>query len=184
MLWDQRHEAPSLGGAGQAGYDTRELGRIQHAHGQDRAKLDDDLEDPAWGTLEAQKIDGQDQMAGRGNRDELGQPFDQTEKGSFESLRVGLSAMRGSFLLLESDIINTDNPLPAMPTRDMTSLYTMINRMKFDVQTIVPMHGKPMPWADFAKMFTAARQTASASATCSCLWTKPCPAQDSGPTAR
>lgn len=27
------------------------------------------------------------------------------EKGSFESLRVGLSAMRGSFLLLESDII-------------------------------------------------------------------------------
>ena len=65
-------------------------------------------------------------------------------------------------MLLESDIINTDNPLPAMPTRDMTSLYTMINRMKFDVQTIVPMHGKPMPWADFAKMFTAARQTASA----------------------
>mgnify|MGYP003345185897 CR=1 FL=1 len=65
-------------------------------------------------------------------------------------------------MLLESDIINTDNPLPAMPTRDMTSLYTMIIRMKFDVQTIVPMHGKPMPWADFAKMFTAARQTASA----------------------
>ncbi len=66
-------------------------------------------------------------------------------------------------LLLENDIINTNNPLPAMPTRDMTTLRNNVRALGLDVQTIVPIHGKPMPWADFMKMFPAQpRQTASA----------------------
>jgi glyoxylase-like metal-dependent hydrolase (beta-lactamase superfamily II) len=65
-------------------------------------------------------------------------------------------------MLLESDIINTNNPLPAMPTRDMTTLHNNVKALKLDVQQIVPMHGKPMPWSDFDKMFPAQpRQTAS-----------------------
>jgi glyoxylase-like metal-dependent hydrolase (beta-lactamase superfamily II) len=65
-------------------------------------------------------------------------------------------------MLIENDIINTNN-LPAMPTRDMTTLYRQVTALKLDVQQIVPIHGQPMSWSDFAKMFPAqARQTASA----------------------
>jgi glyoxylase-like metal-dependent hydrolase (beta-lactamase superfamily II) len=65
-------------------------------------------------------------------------------------------------LLIENDIINTNN-LPAMPTRDMTTLYRQVTALKLDVQQIVPIHGQPMSWSDFAKMFPAQpRQTASA----------------------
>jgi glyoxylase-like metal-dependent hydrolase (beta-lactamase superfamily II) len=65
-------------------------------------------------------------------------------------------------MLIENDIINTNN-LPAMPTRDMTTLYRQITALKLDVQQIVPIHGQPMSWSDFAKMFPAQpRQTASA----------------------
>jgi hypothetical protein len=66
-------------------------------------------------------------------------------------------------MLIENDIINTNNPMPAMPTRDMTTLRNNVRALGLDVQTIVPIHGKPMPWSDFAKMFPAQpRQTASA----------------------
>jgi glyoxylase-like metal-dependent hydrolase (beta-lactamase superfamily II) len=66
-------------------------------------------------------------------------------------------------MLLESDIINTNNPLPATPTRDMATLHNNVKALKLDVQQIVPMHGKPMSWSDFDKMFPAQpRQTAAA----------------------
>ena len=52
-------------------------------------------------------------------------------------------------MLIESDIVNTNNPLPAMPTRDMTTLRNNVAALGLDVQTIVPIHGKPMPWSDF-----------------------------------
>ena len=65
-------------------------------------------------------------------------------------------------LLIENDIVNTNN-LPAMPTRDMTTLYNQVRKLGLDVQQIVPIHGRVMPWGDFAKMFPAQpRQTASA----------------------
>ena len=67
-------------------------------------------------------------------------------------------------LLIESDIVNTNNPLPAMPTRDMRTLFTEVNRLKLDVAQIVPIHGKPIPWSDFAKLFAQPGQTASAAA--------------------
>ena len=64
-------------------------------------------------------------------------------------------------MILENDIVNTNN-LPAMPTRDMTIFYNQIRALKLDVQQIVPVHGKPLAWSDFAKMFPAQpRQTAA-----------------------
>ncbi len=66
-------------------------------------------------------------------------------------------------MLLENDIVNTNNPLPAMPTRDMTTLRNNVRALGLDVQTLVPIHGKPIPWTDFTKLFPAQpRQTASA----------------------
>src|SRR5690606_9085365 len=45
---------------------------------QDRAELDQDLEGLA-GRLEAEEMAGEQYMAGRGNRNELRQPFEQAE---------------------------------------------------------------------------------------------------------
>ena len=54
-------------------------------------------------------------------------------------------------------------PLPATPTRDMTSFYKATQMLKLDASQIVPIHGKPIPWSDFAKLFPQQpRQTASA----------------------
>lgn len=44
------------------------------------------------------------------------------ERGSFESLRVGLAAMRGSFLLLESDIIYEPRALATVLSSDHESV--------------------------------------------------------------
>ena len=65
-------------------------------------------------------------------------------------------------LLIQSDIVNTNNPLPAMPTRDQQTLLTEVTRLKLDVEQIVPIHGKPIPWSDFVKIFP--QQTASTGA--------------------
>ena len=65
-------------------------------------------------------------------------------------------------LLLENDIVNTNN-LPTTPTRDMTVFRNQVKLLKLDVQQIVPIHGRPMAWSDFEKMFPAQpRQTAAA----------------------
>jgi hypothetical protein len=65
-------------------------------------------------------------------------------------------------LIIENDVVNTNN-LPAMPTRDMTVFRNQVRALKLDVQQIIPIHGRPMPWADFTKLFPAQpRQTASA----------------------
>jgi glyoxylase-like metal-dependent hydrolase (beta-lactamase superfamily II) len=56
-------------------------------------------------------------------------------------------------LLIESDIVNTNNPLPATPTPDQQTLFNEVTRLKLDVERIVPIHGKPIPWGDFARMF-------------------------------
>jgi len=66
-------------------------------------------------------------------------------------------------ILIENDLLNTDWPTPAMPTREMNTLRTEVNTLKLDVQQIVPIHGKPIAWSDFLKMFPQQpRQTASA----------------------
>jgi hypothetical protein len=54
--------------------------------------------------------------------------------------------------LIEADLVDTDRPLPAAPTRDMTSFFKATQMLKLDVEQIVPIHGKPIPWANFAKV--------------------------------
>jgi hypothetical protein len=54
--------------------------------------------------------------------------------------------------VIEADIVDTDRPLPATPTRDMTSFYKAAQSLKLDASQIVPIHGKPIPWNDFVKV--------------------------------
>jgi hypothetical protein len=42
--------------------------------------------------------------------------------------------------------------MPAMTTQSHRSFYNNVNRLRLDVQTIVPIHGgRTFPWADFVK---------------------------------
>ena len=54
-------------------------------------------------------------------------------------------------MLIEADIVSTLEPLPAMPTPDMRALRNEVRALKLDVGQLVPIHGKPMAWADFDK---------------------------------
>ena len=58
-------------------------------------------------------------------------------------------------LLFEADLLDTDRPRPTPPTRDHTSFYTAVRKLGLDVAQIVPVHGKPVGWADFAAAFKA-----------------------------
>ena len=52
-------------------------------------------------------------------------------------------------LLVEADLVDTHEPLPASPTPASRALSTMVRRLKLDVAQIVPIHGQPVAWADF-----------------------------------
>jgi hypothetical protein len=39
-----------------------------------------------------------------------------------------------------------------MPTSDQKNLFKAVKTLRLDPLTIVPVHGKPIPWADFAKL--------------------------------
>jgi glyoxylase-like metal-dependent hydrolase (beta-lactamase superfamily II) len=56
-------------------------------------------------------------------------------------------------LLIEADLVDTDRPLPATPSSDQLSFYNEVRALKLDVSQIVPVHGKPIPWSDFARLF-------------------------------
>ena len=56
-------------------------------------------------------------------------------------------------LLIQSDIVNTNNPLPATPTPDQQTLLTVVTRLGLDVERIVPIHGNPILWSDFVERF-------------------------------
>ncbi len=55
-------------------------------------------------------------------------------------------------ILIEADVVNTGAPLPSTATRDQTSLFNAVKALKLDPVTIVPVHGNPLPWADFARI--------------------------------
>ena len=57
-------------------------------------------------------------------------------------------------LLLEADLVDTHEPLPATLSRDQESFLNAVQKLKLDPALIVPVHGKPIPWADFAKIAT------------------------------
>jgi hypothetical protein len=54
-------------------------------------------------------------------------------------------------LLLEADLLDTNRPLPTALSRDQRSFYNAVQRLKLDVGQIVPVHGNPVPWSEFAK---------------------------------
>jgi hypothetical protein len=47
-------------------------------------------------------------------------------------------------------MVNTNEPLPATLSRDQRSFLNNVRALKLDPATIVPVHGKPIPWTDFA----------------------------------
>ena len=53
-------------------------------------------------------------------------------------------------LLVEADLVDTNAPLPATLSRDQRSFYNAVRKLKLDVSQLVPIHGKPIPWADLA----------------------------------
>jgi hypothetical protein len=55
-------------------------------------------------------------------------------------------------LLIEADLFDTDAAPPAAPTPAHRSLYNEVQVLKLDVSRIVPIHGQPVPWADFLKV--------------------------------
>ena len=55
-------------------------------------------------------------------------------------------------IAFEADLFDTHEPPPAMPTPAMRSLFNQVQRMKLDVATLAPVHGKPVPWTEFARL--------------------------------
>src|SRR6266850_1513125 len=55
-------------------------------------------------------------------------------------------------LLLEADLVDTNEALPATLSRDQQSFANAVRLLKLDPARIVPVHGKPIPWSDFAKI--------------------------------
>jgi glyoxylase-like metal-dependent hydrolase (beta-lactamase superfamily II) len=56
-------------------------------------------------------------------------------------------------MVIEADLFDTHVPAPARATAANRTFYNQVQRLKLDVSTIVPIHGKPVPWAGFAKLF-------------------------------
>jgi glyoxylase-like metal-dependent hydrolase (beta-lactamase superfamily II) len=54
-------------------------------------------------------------------------------------------------LVIEADLFDTHAPPPATPTAANRSFYNEVRTLKLDVSRIVPIHGMPVPWADFVK---------------------------------
>lgn len=52
-------------------------------------------------------------------------------------------------IAFQADLFNTHEPPPATPTPAMRSLFNQVQRMKLDVATLAPVHGKPVPWSTF-----------------------------------
>src|SRR3989449_3101640 len=55
-------------------------------------------------------------------------------------------------LLLEADLVDTNEALPATLSRDQQSFANAVRLLKLDPARIVPVHGKPIPWSDFSKI--------------------------------
>jgi glyoxylase-like metal-dependent hydrolase (beta-lactamase superfamily II) len=51
-------------------------------------------------------------------------------------------------LLFEADLVDTTQPRPAAPTSDQRSFVNAVRKLGLDPLQIVPVHGRPVPWAD------------------------------------
>ncbi len=55
-------------------------------------------------------------------------------------------------LLIEADLVNTDEPLPARLSADQRSFVNAVQKLRLDVGQLVPMHGRPVPWSRVANI--------------------------------
>ena len=63
-------------------------------------------------------------------------------------------------ILIEADLYDSPLPAaarPAAPSASNLSLYTHVERLGLDVETIVPIHGAPVRWSDFLTVVGSAR---------------------------
>jgi len=54
-------------------------------------------------------------------------------------------------IAFEADLFNTHEPPPAEPSAEMHSFFNQIHRMSLDIDTIAPVHGRPVPYSEFVK---------------------------------
>ena len=58
-------------------------------------------------------------------------------------------------IAFEADLFDTHEPPRAAQLPAMRSLDTQVRRMKLDVATLAPVHGKPVPWSTFVSALGA-----------------------------
>jgi glyoxylase-like metal-dependent hydrolase (beta-lactamase superfamily II) len=57
-------------------------------------------------------------------------------------------------LLFEADLVDTHRAATAAPGPDERSFYDAVKKLRLDVEQIVPVHGRPIPWREFASRVT------------------------------
>jgi hypothetical protein len=57
-------------------------------------------------------------------------------------------------LLIEADLLDTHVPVEALSEANKT-LYEVVQRLALDVSSIVPIHGRPVPWSEFSRQVGA-----------------------------
>jgi len=55
-------------------------------------------------------------------------------------------------MLFEADLVDSIAPLPSTASRDQRSFFRAVQKLKLDVSQVVPIHGQPFSWADFARI--------------------------------
>ena len=55
-------------------------------------------------------------------------------------------------IAFEADLFDTHEPPAPARMAAMRSFFNQVQRMKLDVAVIAPVHGKPVAWAEFAKL--------------------------------
>ena len=53
-------------------------------------------------------------------------------------------------ILMEADLVDTNAPLPARLSADQQNFFKAVRTLKLDPGQMVPVHGNPIPWANFA----------------------------------
>jgi hypothetical protein len=62
-------------------------------------------------------------------------------------------------IAFEADLFDTHEPPRAAQLPAMQSLNNQVQRMKLDVATLAPVHGKPVPWSTFVAAVNSAAKT-------------------------
>ena len=95
---DREREAARTRIVRQADQRSPQPAEIEHADGEDGAELDDDLEDVGQRLRQTDDAVGEDQVAGRGDGQKLGQALDDAENGGLDE-GVGIGHGRRSIVV-------------------------------------------------------------------------------------